>query len=121
MFEQFAKSWGFMVSNFMLKTVYVIGTTRGKISISGELIINIDGKLGKAHLIDNNIAFVLTVVEGKVTSWDGLWDNEYAPMLEARSLTTLEHVLIWNVLSTLHSTLLTFFQGISTSGIRLCL
>ena len=57
-----------MVSNFMLKTVYVIGTTRGKISISGELIINIDGKLGKAHLIDNNIAFVLTVVEGKVTS-----------------------------------------------------
>ena len=83
-FEQFAKSWGFMVSNFLWSPDTIVDTSNRKIIMFGRLIINIDGKLGVAHLIDNKLSFVLKYDDaGKICTWTGYWDNTYAPMLEA--------------------------------------
>ena len=83
-FEQFAKSWGFMVSNFLWSPDTIVDTSNNKIIMSGRLIINIDGKLGSPNLIDNKLSFVLKYDSaGKICQWTGYWDNTYAPMLEA--------------------------------------
>mmetsp|Transcript_7529 Transcript_7529/g.30510 ORF Transcript_7529/g.30510 Transcript_7529/m.30510 type:complete len:153 (+) Transcript_7529:55-513(+) len=82
-FEQFAKSWGFMVSNFLWSPDTIVDTSNNKIIMSGRLIINIDGKLGSPNLIDNKLCFVLKYDAGKICQWTGYWDNTYAPMLEA--------------------------------------
>ena len=83
-FEQFAKSWGFMVSNFLWSPDTIVDTSNDKIIMFGRLIINIDGKLGSPNLIDNKLSFVLKYDSaGKICQWNGYWDNTYAPMLEA--------------------------------------
>ena len=83
-FEQFGKSWGFMVSNFLWSPDTIVDTSNDKIIMYGRLIINIDGKLGSPNLIDNKLSFVLKYDSaGKICQWTGYWDNTYAPMLEA--------------------------------------
>ena len=83
-FEQFAKSWGFMVSNFLWSPDTIVDTSNDKIVMFGRLIINIDGKLGSPNLIDTKLSFVLKYDSaGKICQWTGYWDNTYAPMLEA--------------------------------------
>ena len=83
-FEQFGRSWGFMVSNFLWSPDTIVDTSNDKIIMYGRLIINIDGKLGSPNLIDNKLSFVLKYDSaGKICQWTGYWDNTYAPMLEA--------------------------------------
>jgi hypothetical protein len=47
-------------------------------------VINIDGKLGKAHIVHNPMAQTIGFDEnGKVNSVVGVWNNAHPPMLEA--------------------------------------
>ena len=50
-FDQLGKGWGLMVSSFLWDPSVLIDTTNGKVVMMGQLVINIDGKLGKAHYV----------------------------------------------------------------------
>ena len=86
--DQFKNTWGAMVSRvcWSMQTP-IIDTTQSRIVMTGALVINIDGGLpDNANLIHDGrgMCFVLTLDETqKVCAWDGFWDNEYPPMLEA--------------------------------------
>lgn len=84
-FDQFSKTWGLMVSDFMFHpNMIVVDTTNGKVVMMGPNVINIDGKMGKANLVTNPLCFVLTFDgNGKCASWTGYWDNEDATMVKA--------------------------------------
>jgi len=62
-----------MVSNFLWSPDTIVDTSNRKIIMFGRLIINIDGKLGVAHLIDNKLSFVLKYDDaGKICTVDRL-------------------------------------------------
>jgi len=83
-FEQFKKTWGAMVSCMCFQPDVLVDTTNSKVVMFDKLVINIDGGFPEANLVHNKLCFVLTLNEDKkVTNWTGIWDNEYAPMLEA--------------------------------------
>ena len=70
MFEIFSKTWGFMVSSFVpTNPFYVVDAENGVITITTSLVINIDGGLPEAHLVSNELCFILKIVEGKITRW----------------------------------------------------
>ena len=83
-FDHVSKSWGLMVSDFMFHPDFIVDTTNGKVVMMGPNVLNIDGKMGKAHLITTPTCFVVTFDgNGKCVSWAGYWDNEDAAMVKA--------------------------------------
>jgi len=83
-FAIFSKTWGFMVSSFIpAAPLITVDHENGVICISTPLVINIDGGMPEANLINNSVCFVMKVADGKFIQWDGYWDNKYPPMLEA--------------------------------------
>jgi len=83
-FEQFAKTWGFMVSTALIRPTMIVDTTNSKVIMNGEMTINIDGGFHEAHLVQNPVSFVLSLDENrKVVSWSAYWNNEDPKMLQA--------------------------------------
>ena len=85
-FAIFKKTWGFMVSSFVpTNPMITVDHENGVICVNSSLVINIDGGMPEANLVNNSVVFVMKVVDGKFTSWEGYWDNKFPPMLEAMS------------------------------------
>jgi hypothetical protein len=83
-FDSFCKSWGLMVSDFMWDPKVLVDTTNAKVVMMGTNVINVDGKMGKAHIVQSSMSFILGFDDaGKCSSWTAIWDNEFPPMLEA--------------------------------------
>ena len=83
-FERFSSTWGAMVSTMCYAPDVLVDTTNSKILITGQAVINVDGGFPEANLVQNKLGHLLTLDEsGKVSSWVGLWDNKYPPMLAA--------------------------------------
>jgi hypothetical protein len=83
-FDHLGKSWGMMVSSILWDPSLIIDTTNGKVVMMGQLVVNIDGKLDKAHCVMHPLCFVLGFDEdGKCSSWTGYWDNANPDMLDA--------------------------------------
>lgn len=82
LFGQFEKTWGMMVSAFVIEPQWLIDTTNNKLCCFGTPTLCIDGKLEtEKNLVSNPISFTLTLnADKKIVSWVGLWDNDYAPM-----------------------------------------
>ena len=83
-FERFSSTWGAMVSTMCYAPDVLVDTTNSKVLTTGQAVINVDGGFPEANLVQNKLGHLLTLDEsGKVSSWVGLWDNEYPPMLAA--------------------------------------
>lgn len=84
-FERMATTWGLMVSDIVWDiSTMVVDTTNGKVLMGGNNVINIDGKLGKAHIVHAPFVQTIGVDEnGKVNSVVGVWNNAEPSMLEA--------------------------------------
>ena len=85
-FAIFAKSWGFMVSQFNLTGMTtVVDPDNNKVVITGYVNILIDGGLPEEkNMVSNPIVFLLTLnQEQKIVQWDGIWNNQNPAMLSA--------------------------------------
>lgn len=70
-----------MVSEFIPgNTITVVDPDNQTIVVTAPLTINIDGGLGKPHMVQNNISFNLGLENGKIKRWDGQWNNQNAEM-----------------------------------------
>merc|ERR550537_1073273 len=84
--SQSSRKLGFMVSSFVpTNPMITVDHENGVICINSSLVINIDGGMPEANLVNNSVVFVMKVVDGKFTSWEGYWENKFPPMLEAMS------------------------------------
>ena len=85
-FEQFTKTWGFMVNNVEGEWQFLADPgTKKLICFSNDFTINITGGFAdEENLVTNKVSFILTLDDNnKVINWTGVWDNTYPPMLAA--------------------------------------
>ncbi|KAL7511688.1 hypothetical protein ACHAXN_011229 [Cyclotella atomus] len=83
-FDQFSTTWGMMVSDIMFDHTVITDTTNERVSLFGMNTHNIDGKMDKAHLVQNRLCFVLGFDDdGKCSSWRAYWENAHPQMLNA--------------------------------------
>jgi hypothetical protein len=80
-----AKTWGAMVSHFQYTTPRVIvDGDADKIVMSTQVVLKIDGGMPEAHVVVNDVVFVLGLDENKkIKQWDGIWDNKDPALLAA--------------------------------------
>ena len=86
LFGIFAKSWGFMVSQFNpTGMTTVVDPDNSKVVITGYVNILIDGGMPEEkHLVSNPIVFLLTLNQDqKIVQWDGVWNNQNPAMVAA--------------------------------------
>ena len=85
-FEQFTKTWGFMV-NSVVAEVQILADPGNKklILFSEDFTIDITGGFAdEENKVTNKVSFILTLDDNnKVINWTGVWDNAYPPMLAA--------------------------------------
>jgi hypothetical protein len=89
-FEQFAKTWGFMVNTVSMNTPMItIDTDNSVVVVCVAMNILIDGGLAdQKHLVANNCVFKFTLEEGKAKVWDAWWDNSDPNMKKALGAVT---------------------------------
>lgn len=85
-FENFAKTWGFMVGDADGQWEILADPGNKKIVMfATKWVVNITGGFAdEENKVAHRMSFILTLDDdSKVANWTAIWDNAYPPMLEA--------------------------------------